>query len=197
MRCSESTTAAPSPSTAREEHLGRIGIELRRRLVEQEQRGPQRQRRGEADPLELAAGELGRPPTDEMQRVHRRERLLDAPGISSGGVPTFSRPKATSFSTLAITTCSSGSWKTVATVPARSAGRARRVSCPATTTRPANRPPWKCGTRPAKARSSVDLPEPDGPSSATDSPGASSSETAVERRALRARVRERKGFHPR
>ena len=39
------------------------------------------------------------------------------------------------------------------------------------TTRPSNRPPWKCGTSPASARRSVDFPEPDGPRSAIRSPG--------------------------
>ncbi len=97
--------------------------------------------------------------------------------ISAGGVPRFSSPKATSFATIVITTWSSGSWKTVAAVPARSDGRTARVSRPATTTQPEKRPPWKCGTSPASARSRVDLPEPDGPKSATTSPGSSSSET--------------------
>ena len=98
--------------------------------------------------------------------------------ISRGATPRFSSPKATSFATMVITTWSSGSWKTVATVPASSAGRARRVSSPATTTRPAKRPPWKCGTSPASARSSVDLPDPDGPRSATTSPGSSARDTS-------------------
>ena len=77
----------------------------------------------------------------------------------------FSRPKATSFATRIITIWSSGSWNTEATCPASWAGVASRVSRPHTTTRPENVPPWKCGTRPASARTSVDLPEPDGPSS--------------------------------
>ena len=42
--------------------------------------------------------------------------------ISAGGVPRFSSPKATSFATIVITTWSSGSWKTVAAVPASSDG---------------------------------------------------------------------------
>ena len=35
-----------------------------------------------------------------------------------------------------------------------------------------NSPPWKCGTSPAAARSSVDLPEPEPPASTTNSPAA-------------------------
>ena len=42
----------------------------------------------------------------------------------------------------------------------------------------ANTPPWKCGTSPLAARSSVDLPEPDPPASTTSSPGAISSDTS-------------------
>ena len=99
------------------------------------------------------------------------------PAISSGGVPTFSRPNATSDSTRVNTTWSSGSWKSVATVPASSEGRVSRVSRPAISTRPEKRPPWKCGTSPASARNNVDFPEPDGPSSTTTSPGCSSNET--------------------
>ena len=43
---------------------------------------------------------------------------------------------------------------------------------------PPNVPPWKCGTSPAAARSSVDLPEPDPPASSTSSPGSTVSETS-------------------
>ena len=65
----------------------------------------------------------------------------------------------------------------MATVPASSAGRCVRVSSPATSTRPAKRPPWKCGTSPASERSSVDLPPPEGPSSSTRSPSETVSDT--------------------
>jgi hypothetical protein len=51
------------------------------------------------------------------------------------------------------------------------------VSSPPTTTRPANVPPWKCGTSPEAARSSVDLPLADRPATTTNSPGATDSET--------------------
>ena len=61
------------------------------------------------------------------------------------------------------TTCASGSWKAMPARRATAAGAAVRVSSPSTWTWPAKRPPWKCGTRPANARSSVVLPPPDGP----------------------------------
>ena len=62
------------------------------------------------------------------------------------------------------------------------AGSVRSVSWPSTTTRPAKRPPWKWGTRPQSARSSVDLPSPEGPSSSSTSPAAHVEVDAVERR---------------
>ena len=56
-------------------------------------------------------------------------------------------------------------------MPASSAGPCDRVSRPPTSTRPEKRPPWKCGTRPASARRSVDLPLPDGPEQRDDLAG--------------------------
>ena len=61
----------------RQEERGRLGVELGGRLVEQQQPRLERERRGEADPLQLAAGELGRLPAPEVERVHRIERALD------------------------------------------------------------------------------------------------------------------------
>ena len=67
----------PEPLDGVEEERGGFGIELRGRLVEQQQLRLERERRREADPLQLAAGELDRLPPPEVQRVHRRERALD------------------------------------------------------------------------------------------------------------------------
>ena len=58
------------------------------------------------------------------------------------------------------------------------AGRVTRVSSPPISTRPEKRPPWKCGTSPDSARSSDDLPDPEGPSRATTSCSWMSSETS-------------------
>ena len=162
-----------------DERVRGLGIELGGRLVEQEQLRLEGERGRQADALQLAGGELRDAPLERDARPRAAARAARTRGaISAGGAPTFSTPKATSSSTRPKTTWSSGSWKTVATTPARSAGRVRRVSCPPTSTRPWNRPPWKCGTSPARARTSVDLPEPEGPKTATTSPGSSSSETS-------------------
>ena len=139
-------------------------------------------RRGSSASADARQTRWSSPPESSMVRPHRWSASTASSAfstrgqISAGATPRFSRPNATSFAAIVITTWSSGSWKTVATVAARSAGRARRVSRPATTTLPAKRPPWKWGTSPESARSSVDLPEPEGPNSATTSPGSSESD---------------------
>ena len=178
-RCSREHDGAARLLDRGEERLGAGRVELRRRLVEQQQlaaraRAPRRGRRAAArrPRARPCVAPRGAPPRPRRAPASTRGQ------ISSGATPRFSSPNATSFSTRVITTWSSGSWKTEATVPASSAGPCERVSSPPTSTRPEKRPPWKCGTRPASARSSVDLPLPDGPSSATTSPAWSSSETS-------------------
>ena len=49
-----------------EERLRAAGVELRRRLVEEQERGPEREDRREADTLQLARGERLRPPLAEV-----------------------------------------------------------------------------------------------------------------------------------
>ena len=95
--------------------------------------------------------------------------------ISTGGQPRFSSPNATSWSARRMTSCDSGSWNTNPARRAIAPGRCSRVSSPPLTTRPDSRPPWKWGTRPSAARSSVDLPQPDSPSSSTIWPSSTAS----------------------
>ena len=66
------------PLDRAEEELGRVGIELGGRLVEQEQSRLQRERRRKADALELAARELGGLSLPQVEGVHGGERRLDA-----------------------------------------------------------------------------------------------------------------------
>ncbi len=61
-----------------EEARGGVGIELRRRLVEQHEPRPHRQGGGQADPLELPARELVRPPSGQMGGAERVERGVHA-----------------------------------------------------------------------------------------------------------------------
>ena len=61
-----------------EERIRRLGVELRRRLVEQQQPRAQRERRGQRHALQLAAGELARHALGKMPRADQLERLLHA-----------------------------------------------------------------------------------------------------------------------
>ena len=124
-----------------EERLGAVGVELGRRLVEQEEPRLERERRGETDALQLPARELDGSPGREVRCADLAERDGDLRPDRSGATAMFSSPNATSFSTRIITTWFSGSWKTDATVPASSAGPCDRVSRPPISTRPAKRPP--------------------------------------------------------
>src|SRR5262249_28356193 len=69
------------PAFARErgdeldERVGDVRVELRRRLVEEEQPRPERERRGEADALQLAAGKRRRAPVGEEVDADGRERV--------------------------------------------------------------------------------------------------------------------------
>ena len=67
----------PQPLDGCQEERGRFGIELRGRLVEEQQPRLERKRRSKADPLQLATGELGRLAAPEVERIHRFERPLD------------------------------------------------------------------------------------------------------------------------
>ena len=186
-RARPSRRAARRPRGRARRRPGRAGRSARRAAAAAARaRAPRRGRRAAARRRRARSSSGPRGAARRRMRAPARRAARSRPAST----PRFSSPNATSFATIVITTWSSGSWKTVATVPASSAGRAVRVSSPATTTRPAKRPPWKCGTSPASARSSVDLPEPEGPSSATTSPGSSSSETPAQRRRS-GRVRER------
>ena len=128
-RCSERTTAVPRPSSASRNSSAPAGSSWEVGSSSEQQPRPQREGGGQADPLELAARQLGRPAIGQVERADRAQRTpRSPPGSRRGGVPTFSSPNATSFTTRPITTWSSGSWKTVATVPASSDGRVRRVS---------------------------------------------------------------------
>ena len=100
-RCSETSTAHGRCSTQVEERVGGRRVELRGRLVEQQQPWTQRERRRERHALQLAA---------RTARRSRGRRACSTPTsrsasstrgqISAGGVPMFSSPNATSFATL-------------------------------------------------------------------------------------------------
>ena len=93
--------------------------------------------------------------------------------ISGRGQARFSRPNATSSSTRDMTSWLSGSWKTR---PIRSPSNRAGVSAtssPPTRSPPCQRPGTTCGTRPARARARVLLPDPDGPRTSRTRPASS------------------------
>ena len=98
-----------------------------------------------------------------------------ARATAPAGSPRCSSGSSSSARTPPITICVSGSWKTVPHTAASSPGPWSRTSRPPTLSSPVASPPWKCGTSPQSARSSVDLPEPDTPASTVKVPGSSSS----------------------
>ncbi len=65
---------ARGPFDVIEERIGGLDVELGRRLVEQEQPGLERERGREADPLQLAPGELDGAALGEMHRADLGER---------------------------------------------------------------------------------------------------------------------------
>ena len=105
---------------------------------------------------------------------------------AAAGSPRCSSGSSSSPRTPPITTWVSGSWKTVPHTAASSPGPWSRTSRPPTSSRPLASPPWKCGTSPQSARSSVDLPDPDTPASTVKVPGSSSSEISCSDTADRA-----------
>ena len=66
------------PVDGSQEEARGLRIELGRGLVEQEQARLERERRREADPLELSAGELDSLPPPQVERVHGLQRPLDS-----------------------------------------------------------------------------------------------------------------------
>ena len=132
--------ARPSPPAARplrgraRQRPGRAGRSARRAAAAAARARAPRRGRPAAARRRRARSSSG--PRDAARR-RLRARARRAARSRQAASPRFSSPNATSLATIVITTWSSGSWKTVATVPASSAGRAVRVSRPATTTRPA------------------------------------------------------------
>ena len=190
-RCSASTTVVPHSSLRRrsshDQLVARHRVELRGRLVEQHAaRGRPRQRGGQRDALELAAGERrrcgGRAAAGDRQR---QRGLLHRPRATAAArlAAVLEREARARRAPSPITTCVSGSWKSVPHTLAQLArARARACPCPPPRRAPANSPPWKCGTRPHAARSSVDLPEPDAPGEHDELAPASSSRLDVAQR---------------
>ena len=90
--------------------------------------------------------------------------------MASRGIRKFSSPNATSRATEEATTAAPGSWSTSPTDPVEPA--APPGAAPSTSTVPVRSPASAVSSSPAIARSTVDFPEPLGPTSSTRSPAA-------------------------
>ena len=148
------------------------GVERAERLVEQQHLRLDGERAGERHPLALAARELVRAaarPTSSARpapAARRRGR-----GSRPWARLRIRRPKATFSRTLM---CANGGVVLEHEADRRAPGAARCV----TSRRRSATVPVSGGSRPAMIRSSVDLPEPLGPSSAVSEPSGTSSETS-------------------
>ena len=154
-------------------------VELRGRLVEHHQLRPPGERRAERDALQLTAGQLVGRALEQLRDPERQRDLLDRPGDRGRRLAAVLEPErelgaGRSSSRPASRGPGTGSRRRARARPAR----ARGCRCPRRSRRPAKVPPWKCGTSPLAARSSVDLPEPDAPATTTSCPAPISSVTS-------------------
>ena len=148
--------------------LAQVGVQVGQRLVAQDQPGVRDQRAGERDPLLLPAGQLVRvPPREVGEPDPRRASPPPAPGTRPGGRRRRRSANATlSARSGAARARSPGTpWTGRAARAARASARRRP---------PASRceiEPLSIRSMPARQRSSVVLPDPDGPSSTRNGPG--------------------------
>ena len=169
-RCSTRSSVAPIRSSTRRrtspDQRRPAGIQVRGRLVEQQQR--RAAGRG-CRPARAAAAprRRGRAVGVPAVREADRGRASSTRGqISPAGTPRFSRPNATSSPARPMTSCGLG---VLEDQPGR--GRARaRAGRPSTRSAPSASPPPDGSRRPASAARSVDLPAPEAPSRRTRSP---------------------------
>ena len=161
-------------------------VELRGGLVEQHHRRAAGERGAERDALLLAAGELVRGAVEQRVDAERERDLLDPARHCARRCGRDSPAPAPARRAPSSSRAGSRGPGT-ARRRRRRAGRVRARACPGRRASrvPAKRPPWKCGTRPQAARSSVDLPWPESPASRHSSPGSISRLTSLERRAPR------------
>ena len=143
-------------------------VERRERLVQQQHARPVDERTSERDALELAAGELMRRRRSNPTR--RTSLSASVTRASMSGAPLTRSPNAT-FSKTSRCGKSAARWKTMFT--GRRWGGMRVTSRPCSSSRPS-----VGRMNPATIRSSVVFPQPDGPSSVTNSPSEIVSETS-------------------
>ena len=142
----------------------RLLVERAERLVEQDEARLEHQRARDAHALAHAAGELRRVGAREFLQAHELDGVADLRGTSASAAPARRRPKAMLSYTVSHGKLAS-SWNTTPTPSGTSpfTGFPSNEICPA-----------EAGARPAITSSRVDLPQPEGPTTAKNSPCASS-----------------------
>ena len=155
----------------REDLVGRMGVEVAGRLVGQHQRRRERQRARDRHALLLAAGELARQVVEAVARDRRRAAARAPPRAARAS--RARRAISPGISTFSVAVNAGSRWWNWNTKPMlrraqRGDARSRRAS---PSRGPASRyePAVGGSSRPIRL-SSVDLPEPDGPISAANSP---------------------------
>ena len=157
--------AEPGPQA-----LPHLGVERAERLVEQQHLRLDGQCPGQRGPLPLAAGKLRREPPAEAVELHERQQLVHAvvdlrpwPAARCAAAPAGRTPRFRTRS------CG-GTTRSAGTRSRRGAAAAGRWATSSSWKRIRERVSRFGVSRPAMIRSSVVLPEPLGPSSATSSP---------------------------
>ena len=156
---------APQPAA---QLLAHLGVERAERLVQQQHLGLDRQRARQRDALPLSAGELMRIAVGEPVELHQLQQLVHL-------APDFRRSRA---ARARLHAQAEGDVLEHGHVPEQRVVLEHEADLPLAhvlrRTHPRHgtgRCPLSGTSRPAMMRSSVVLPQPDGPSSATSSPG--------------------------
>ena len=148
--------------------LARQRVERAERLVHQQDVGIVHQRAADAGALLHAAGQLARILALEAGEADEREQVARA--LASGARRAFPSCRA------GTARCRERSPRAAASAPGRRCRSRRAARSPRAP--PIETVPPVGGTRPATSRSSVDLPQPDGPTRQTNSLRRTSSETS-------------------
>ena len=154
--------------------LAHLGIQRAERFVQQQQLGLDRQRARQRNTLALTAGDLLGIAVREVADAQQIQQRLHARADLALRRPLRACAHLQAKCDIALPPSCDGTARSAGT---RSRRDARAPARRASSGRPMTMSPESTNSRPASTRSSVVLPEPDGPSSARNSPGATVSDT--------------------
>ena len=151
-----------------------LGVEVRERLVEQKHAGVAHQRAADRDALALAAGQLGRPAVEQVGDLqHLGSRASTRRSISARGMPRNLQAERH------VAAHGHARIERVGLEHHGDAAILRLVPGDVAAADP-DLARHRCRVRPAMALSSVDLPQPDGPSSTRNSDCATSRSRSIQ-----------------